>query len=233
MKIFALFNWIYFTVIIFISLGLMIIFFYKLPKPYSRKLSAKIIKFATFISTEVKGEEDLDTQLFLLNHQSDLDIFIMEYISSKDLAWVAKKELFDIPFFGLALKLPKDIAVERESKMALLSLIKDASRVLEKKRTITMFPEGTRSTKGKMLPFKSGAKIIADKYKLKVCERAEKSFWDTLQNTYSSADHSFIESLDATTQRSYLKMAKSKIEKNCKIAKNRPFQLYLPGHENF
>jgi len=168
MKIFALFNWIYFTVIIFISLGLTIIFFYILPRPYSRKLSAKIIKIATFISTDIKGKEDPDTQLFLLNHQSDLDIFIMEYISSKDLAWVAKKELFDIPFFGLALKLPKDIAVERESKMALLSLIKDASRVLEKKRTITMFPEGTRSTKGKMLPFKSGAKIIADKYKLKV-----------------------------------------------------------------
>jgi 1-acyl-sn-glycerol-3-phosphate acyltransferase len=146
----------------------MIIFFYILPRPYSRKLSAKIIKFATFISTDIKGKEDPDTQLFLLNHQSDLDIFIMEYISSKDLAWVAKKELFDIPFFGLVLKLPKDIAVERESKTALLSLIKDASRVLEKKRTITMFPEGTRSTKGKMLPFKSGAKIIADKYKLKV-----------------------------------------------------------------
>ena len=168
MKIFALFNWIYFTVIIFISLGLTIIFFCILPRPYSRKLSAKIIKIATFISTDIKGKEDPDTQLFLLNHQSDLDIFIMEYISSKDLAWVAKKELFDIPFFGLVLKLPKDIAVERESKMALLSLIKDASRVLEKKRTITMFPEGTRSTKGKMLPFKSGAKIIADKYKLKV-----------------------------------------------------------------
>ena len=56
--------------------------------------------------------------------------------------------------------------------------------------------------------------VNADKYKLKVCERAEKSFWDTLQNTYSSADHSFIESLDATTQRSYLKMAESKIEKS-------------------
>ena len=71
MKIFALFNWIYFTVIIFISLGLMIIFFYILPRPYSRKLSAYIIKLATFISTDIKGKEDPDTQLFLLNHQSD------------------------------------------------------------------------------------------------------------------------------------------------------------------
>ena len=61
----------------------------------------------------------------------------------------------------------------------------------------------------------------ADKYKLKVCERAEISFWDTLQSTYSSADHSFIESLDAATQRSYLKMAESKIEKSMAEVRDR------------
>jgi len=56
--------------------------------------------------------------------------------------------------------------------------------------------------------------VNADRYKLKVCERAETSFWDTVQNTYSSADHSFIASLDASNQIAYLKMAKSKIEKS-------------------
>ena len=61
----------------------------------------------------------------------------------------------------------------------------------------------------------------ADGYKLKVCERAEISFWDTLQNTYSSADHSFIESLDAATQRGYLKMAESKIEKSMAEVRDR------------
>ena len=50
----------------------------------------------------------------------------------------------------------------------LIKLLKDAARVIEKKRVITMFPEGTRSSKGKMLPFKAGAKIVADKYKLRV-----------------------------------------------------------------
>ena len=63
--------------------------------------------------------------------------------------------------------------------------------------------------------------VNADRYKLKVCERAETSFWDTVQNTYSSADHSFIESLDATTQRSYLKMAESKIEKSMAEVRDR------------
>jgi 1-acyl-sn-glycerol-3-phosphate acyltransferase len=92
----------------------------------------------------------------------------MEIVTKKELAWVAKKELFDVPFFGLALKLPEDIAVERENKKSLLKLLRDAKDRLDKGKTIAIFPEGTRSRGGKMLPFKSGAKLIADKYQLRV-----------------------------------------------------------------
>jgi 1-acyl-sn-glycerol-3-phosphate acyltransferase len=168
MKIFAHISWLFATIIIFASLTFMILIFHFVPRPYAQKISAWIIRLSTFYSVEIKGEEDPDAQMFLLNHQSDLDIGIMETISSRDLAWVAKKELFDTPFFGLALRLPNDIAVERESKTALVKLLRDAKERLDKGRVITIFPEGTRSTKGKMLPFKSGAKMVADKYKLRV-----------------------------------------------------------------
>jgi 1-acyl-sn-glycerol-3-phosphate acyltransferase len=106
--------------------------------------------------------------MFLINHQSDIDIGIMETISSKDLAWVAKKELFKVPFFGLVVRLPKDIALERESKTALVKLIKDCKDRLDHGRVITIFPEGTRTETGQMKPFKAGAKMVADKYALKV-----------------------------------------------------------------
>lgn len=162
MKIFAHISWLYATIIIVASLSLMIISFYILPKPYSRKLAAWLIRLSTFFSTEVAGKEDPKAQIFLMNHQSDLDIVVMETISKRDIAWVAKKELFDIPFFGLALKLPKDIAVERESKTSLIKLLKDTKKVLNTHRVIAMFPEGTRSNAGTMLPFKSGAKMVAD-----------------------------------------------------------------------
>jgi len=162
MKIFAHISWLYATLIIALSLGLMIVTFYLLPKPYSRKIAAWLIRLSTFFSTEVLGKEDPKAQIFLMNHQSDLDIVVMETISKRDIAWVAKKELFDIPFFGLALKLPKDIAVERESKTSLIKLLKDTKKVLETNRVIAMFPEGTRSTAKTMLPFKSGAKMVAD-----------------------------------------------------------------------
>jgi 1-acyl-sn-glycerol-3-phosphate acyltransferase len=168
MKIFAHISWLFATIIIFASLAFMILIYYFVPKPLAPKIAAWIIRLSTFYTVELVGEEHPETQMFLLNHQSDLDIGIMETITKKDLAWVAKKELFDIPFFGLALKLPEDIAVERESKTSLIKLLKDAKNRISKGRVITMFPEGTRSTKGKMLPFKSGAKIIADKYNLRV-----------------------------------------------------------------
>ncbi len=166
MKIFAHISWLYATIIIFISLTILILIYYLLPRPYARKSTSWFTRICLFFSIHIEGKEDPQAQMFLFNHQSDLDIAVMETTTSKDLAWVAKKELFDIPFFGLALKLPEDIPVERESKTSLVKLLRNAKNKLDKGRVITLAPEGTRSTKGKMLPFKSGAKVIADKYKL-------------------------------------------------------------------
>jgi len=168
MKIFAHISWFLATVIIFTGLTLSIILYYLLPRPFARKIAAWLIRLMTFFRTTKKGVEDPDVQMFLINHQSDLDIGVMETSTSKDLAWVAKKALFDVPFFGLAMSLPEDIEVERESKTSLIKLLRAAKDRLGKKRVITMFPEGTRSRTGRMLPFKSGAKVIADKYALKV-----------------------------------------------------------------
>ena len=168
MKIFAHISWLFATIIIFASLAIMILIFHFVPRPKAQKIAAWIIRLTTFFTVQIEGEEDPEAQMFLINHQSDLDIGILETISSRNIAWVAKKELFEIPFFGLALRLPEDIAVERESKTSLIKLLKDAKDRLDKGRVIAIFPEGTRSTKGKMLPFKSGAKMVADKYALKV-----------------------------------------------------------------
>lgn len=166
--IFARIRWLYAIGIILLGMTLMIGTFYLLPKPYSVKFSSWFIRLFIFSPVRVRGYSDPETQMFLINHQSDMDIGVMETITSHDLAWVAKKELFDVPFFGLVLRLPKDIALERESKTSLIGLLKDTKRELDKGRTITIFPEGTRSESGLMKPFKAGAKMVADKYSLKV-----------------------------------------------------------------
>ena len=161
-------SWAYATFIIFSAMTLMIVIFKLVPKPYAQKIASHFIRLLTFWSYEKIGQEDPNTQMFLVNHQSDLDIGIMEVASSRDLAWVAKKELFDIPFFGLTLRLPDDIPIERESKSSLIKLLKASKERLDQGRVITIFPEGTRSTTGKILPFKPGAKMVADKYALRV-----------------------------------------------------------------
>ncbi len=166
MKMLARISWAYATFIIFTGMTLMIAIFKLVPKPKAQKIASKFIQLLTFWSYKKIGIEDPQTQMFLINHQSDLDIGVVELLSKRDLAWVAKKELFDIPFFGLTLRLPNDIPIERESKSSLVKLLKASKERLDEGRVITIFPEGTRSTTGRMLPFKPGAKLVADKYAL-------------------------------------------------------------------
>ncbi len=168
MPIFARLKFYYALLMIFVGMTLMIVLFPFVPKPKAQKISAWFIRLFIFIPVTVEGKVDSDVQMFMLNHQSDIDIGVMETITEKDLAWVAKKELFEVPFYGLLLKLPNDIPVERESKTALLKLLKDAKDRLDSGRVITIFPEGTRSHGSKMLKFKAGPQVLANKYALRV-----------------------------------------------------------------
>ncbi len=133
-----------------------------------RKKWAKLQSLLTGYDLEIEGEPDPDAKLVLLNHQSLLDIIVMDASFPKNLAWVAKKEIADMPFFGQILTLPKMIIVDREDKKSLLKLLADTKARLEEGRVIAMFPEGTRDDGRKLLPFKMGARFLANKLGLKV-----------------------------------------------------------------
>ena len=133
-----------------------------------RRAWAKLQKILIGFDIEMVGEIDKNAQMLLLNHQSMLDIILFEYLDDRDLAWVAKKEIAKVPWFGRILKYPKMIEVDRESKKSLVKLLKDTKDRLKNNRPIAIFPEGTRSDGKKILKFKNGAKIIAEKYNLLV-----------------------------------------------------------------
>ena len=120
------------------------------------------------IKLETQGKLDESCEMILMNHQSLLDIIVMEYIHSKDLAWVAKKEITDLIFFGHIIKAPRMISIDRENKAGIITLLKETKDRLDKGRPIAMFPEGTRSDGKSMNSFKPGAKMVANKYGLKV-----------------------------------------------------------------
>ncbi len=133
-----------------------------------RKKWANLQKKLIGFHMEVIGKPDPDAQLVLMNHQSLLDIIVMDAHYPKNLSWVAKKEIAEIPFIGQILTLPKMIIVDREDKKSLLKLLKDAKARLDEGRVIAMFPEGTRGNGKKLLPFKMGARFLASKLNLKV-----------------------------------------------------------------
>jgi 1-acyl-sn-glycerol-3-phosphate acyltransferase len=128
------------------------------------KMQSKLIGF----DITIKGEPNLKADMLVMNHQSLLDIVVMEAIYPKDIAWVAKKEIRDIPFFGQILSLPSMIILERENRKSLLKLIKDVKKEHDKGRPIGIFPEGTRSNGKEIRKFRMGAKLLSQKLNLKV-----------------------------------------------------------------
>ena len=120
------------------------------------------------INLEEEGSIDTSCDMVLMNHQSLLDIVVMEYIHDRNLAWVAKKQITDLFFFGHIIKAPRMISINREDRSGIVTLVKEVKDRLSHGRPIAMFPEGTRGDGTKIAKFKSGAKIVADKFKLRV-----------------------------------------------------------------
>jgi 1-acyl-sn-glycerol-3-phosphate acyltransferase len=143
-------------------------FFFKRKNRSVRRVWANLQRFIVHFKIKTKGSVDNRAKLFIINHQSILDIVVLEAIFDKtqDIAWIAKKEIFDLFFLGQSVKISKMIPVDRGDKRAMVKLLKDVRNRVENGRIITIFPEGTRGKGNKLLKFKSGAKIIAEKLEL-------------------------------------------------------------------
>ena len=116
------------------------------------------------------GKLDKSVDMVISNHQGIIDIVALEASQNIDFQWVAKKQLFDTPWFGFLLKLPNMIEVDRENKSGLIKLLADVKETIQndKERIIAIFPEGTRTNKQALLPFKGGTRIVAEKLELTI-----------------------------------------------------------------
>jgi 1-acyl-sn-glycerol-3-phosphate acyltransferase len=94
------------------------------------------------------------------NHQSFLDIFVLCNIH-QEWKWVAKRELFKIPMFGWGFSLTGSISLDRGDLASAKSVMEKSRRYIEDGISVLIFPEGTRSEDGKLLPFKPGAFKLA------------------------------------------------------------------------
>ena len=159
---------IFINFVITVSIVIILIIFFGKHSWKIRRTWAKLQAWLTGYKLEVIGTPDIEAQMIILNHQSLLDIIILEATYPKNLAWVAKKEITDMTFFGKIITLNKMISINREDKKSLLKLFADCKERLEAGRVIAIFPEGTRGDGKTIAPFKAGTKLIASKLKLKV-----------------------------------------------------------------
>lgn len=98
--------------------------------------------------------------VFVANHQSAVDILVMMDILSKHSSFIAKKELRKFPVFGWAAGVVGTLFIDRSRGTNNKSL-DDVSARLQQGLSVIIFPEGTRSADGKLLPFKRGAFVMA------------------------------------------------------------------------
>jgi 1-acyl-sn-glycerol-3-phosphate acyltransferase len=117
------------------------------------------------ISLRVDGLNHVDSgkpYIFMVNHQSNLDIpVLVQSLAGFQLRWIAKKELLRIPFFGWAMWASKHIIVDRTNRLSAVRSLQTAKKRLTAGISIVVFPEGTRSRSGKLLPFKKGGLLLA------------------------------------------------------------------------
>ena len=138
----------------------------KLAYPISRFWSWLILTVGG-VSLRVNGLNHIDPRrqyVFMVNHQSNIDIPVLfQSLPGFQLRWLAKKEMLWVPFLGWAMWAARHIAVDRGDRNDALRSLKKAQERMAGGISIVIFPEGTRSPDGALLPFKRGGFLLAVK----------------------------------------------------------------------
>ena len=111
------------------------------------------------VKIEVRGLEHLApgrNYIFMANHVSNLDPPVLIPVIPGRSSVLVKKELFRTPILGTGMKLAQLVPVDRSDREAAISSVQAAVDVLRSGLHMIIYPEGTRSPDGRLLPFKKG-----------------------------------------------------------------------------
>ncbi len=125
---------------------------------------ARLLLKASRVKVEVRGIENLDpgeTYVLVANHSSIFDILVLLAHIPLQFRWLAKAELFDIPFFGQSMASCGYIPISRSSPRDWARTLKGAVERIRNGASVVVFPEGTRSKDGVIQDFKRGGFKLA------------------------------------------------------------------------
>ena len=118
---------------------------------WAARIAGAMIKLVGFEKLDPQG-----TYIFMSNHVSNLDPPVLIPIIPRRTSVLAKRELWRIPILKKALDLVEIVPVDRSSRDAAIQSIRRAGEVMRHGINMTIYPEGTRSRDGRLLPFKKG-----------------------------------------------------------------------------
>lgn len=116
------------------------------------------------VRVKVTGLERLDsnqTYIFTPNHQSLIEVPLCVTYLKRNIAYLGKKEVFKYPIFGYGIRLIGVVSVDRSNTTAAVESARQATENLRRGKSYAVYPEGTRSPDGRLLPFKKGAFMMA------------------------------------------------------------------------
>jgi 1-acyl-sn-glycerol-3-phosphate acyltransferase len=131
----------------------------------ARAWSGWVVSFAGVkIVVEHRGTLDpKQPYVFMANHASSLDIWVMFRVVERRIRMIAKKQLARIPLFGWAMWAGRFIFIDRKNGVAARRSIDEAGRRIHDGESVLLFPEGTRTRDGSLGVFKKGGFHLAAK----------------------------------------------------------------------
>jgi len=130
------------------------------------RLWSRGLLVASGLRLESSGGQPLESgrcYVLMSNHQSLYDIPALIATLPVPAFFLAKRSLFQIPIFGWALKSGGFISIDRRDRSSAKESFRQAVKSLQKGRSTVIFPEGTRSLDGLLLPFERGGFLLAIK----------------------------------------------------------------------
>lgn len=138
---------------------------------YTPRLWSKAVCTLFLVRVKVVGRDNIDNNksyVFVANHQGAFDIWSIYGYLGHNFKWLMKKDLEKIPLVGYACKKAGHIFVDDSSVSSIRETIQESEETLRDGMSLVIFPEGSRSWDGKMIPFKRGAFMLAGEFKLPV-----------------------------------------------------------------
>lgn len=169
----SVWTWLFLVVAVLLWLPLMaLVFVVTVPFDRSRYAVGRLFRHVAVLIARanplwhfrVSGERIADPRrpyVVVSNHESFVDMLLISFLPW-EMKWLSKEEIFRVPVLGWEMRMAGDVPIRRGFGPSAAEAMARCRRVLDEwKVSVMIFPEGTRSGSGDMLPFKEGAFRLA------------------------------------------------------------------------